>query len=34
MNLIHYDEIKGINKEDALKNALWNWEDTLKIEVF
>lgn len=21
------DEIKGVNKEDALKNAAWNWPE-------
>jgi len=30
---VHYDEIKGVSREDALKNAKWNWEDALSIEV-
>lgn len=29
----HYDEIKGVNKEDALQNAYWNWEDAIHIEL-
>jgi hypothetical protein len=27
------DEIQGVNKEDALKNAHWNWENSERIEL-
>jgi len=30
---IHEDEIKGESPEGALRNAYWNWEDALKIEL-
>jgi len=29
----YYDEIRGKDKEDAIRNAYWNWDKADKIEI-